>query len=109
MGGRDKPEIALYGLTSAQAGEGFLLQDPKQIHLHLGADGTHLVEITERVEPRLPEFDQVRDRVSTDYARVRRERANQLLLEGLSAEYEISIDSAAIRGRSLEGLKEAVE
>ena len=71
--------------------------------------GTHLVEITERVEPRLPEFDQVRDRVSTDYARVRRERANQLLLEGLSAEYEISIDSAAIRGRSLEGLKEAVE
>jgi hypothetical protein len=71
--------------------------------------GTHLVEITERLESRLPEFEQVRDRVSTDYARVRRERANQLLLEGLSAEYDVSIDSAAIRGRSLEGLRETVE
>ncbi|MGW8281746.1 MAG: peptidylprolyl isomerase [Gemmatimonadota bacterium] len=71
--------------------------------------GIHLVEITERVESRLPEFEQVRDRISTDYGRVRRERSNQLLLEGLSAEYEISIDSAAIRGRSLEGSREAVE
>lgn len=71
--------------------------------------GTHLVEITERVESRLPEFEQVRDRVSTDYARVRRDRANQLLLEGLSAEYEVTIDSAAIRGRSLEGMREAAE
>ena len=71
--------------------------------------GTHLVEITERVDSRLPEFEQVRDRVATDYARVRRERANQLLLEGLSAEYEVSIDSAAIRSRSLEGTREAAE
>ena len=71
--------------------------------------GTHLVEITERVESRVPEFEQVRDRVATDYARVRRERANQLLLEGLSADYEVSIDSAAIRERSLEGRRGAAE
>ncbi len=71
--------------------------------------GIHLVEVTERVDSRLPEFEQVRDRVVTDYARVRRERANQLLLDGLSAEYEVTIDSAAIRSRSLESMREAVE
>lgn len=71
--------------------------------------GTHLVEVTERVEARLPEFEQVRDRVTTDYARVRRERANELLLETLSAGYEVNIDSSAIRDRSLEAMREAAE
>ena len=71
--------------------------------------GTHLVEVTERVESRLPEFEQVRDRVTNDYARVRRERANELLVEALSSEYDVSIDSAVIHSRSLEGRGEAGE
>ncbi|MCL7975953.1 MAG: peptidylprolyl isomerase [marine benthic group bacterium] len=71
--------------------------------------GTHLVGVTERVEARPPEFEEVRERVTADYSRVRRERANELLVETLSAEYEISIDSAAIHNRSLEALREAAE
>jgi peptidyl-prolyl cis-trans isomerase C len=71
--------------------------------------GLHLVEVTERIESRLPEFEQVRDRVATDYARVRRERANELLLETLSTEYDVSIDTAAIRSRSLEAMREKAE
>jgi peptidyl-prolyl cis-trans isomerase C len=71
--------------------------------------GTHLVEVTERVESRLPEFEQVRGRVASDYARVRRERANELLLESLSTEYEVSLDTVAIRSRSLEAMRKAVE
>ena len=71
--------------------------------------GTHLVEVTERVESRLPEFEQVRGQVASDYARVRRERANELLLESLSTEYEVSVDTAAVRSRSLEAMRKAVE
>jgi hypothetical protein len=71
--------------------------------------GIHLVGVTERVESRLPEFAEVRDRVTNDYARGRRERANDLLLETLSADYEIDIDSAAIRSRSLEAMRGAAE
>jgi peptidyl-prolyl cis-trans isomerase C len=71
--------------------------------------GTHLVEVTERVESRLPEFEQVQDRVTSDYARVRRERANERLVEALSSEYDVSVDSAAIHSRSLEGRRGAGE
>jgi peptidyl-prolyl cis-trans isomerase C len=66
--------------------------------------GLHLVEITDRVESYLPEFEQVRERVLVDYERVRRDRANELLLEGLSANYSIEIDEAAIQARSLEAI-----
>lgn len=66
--------------------------------------GLHLVEITDRVESNLPEFEQVRERVLVDYERVRRDRANELLLEGLSANYSIEIDEAAIQARSLEAI-----
>jgi hypothetical protein len=65
--------------------------------------------VTERVESRLPEFEQVRGRVASDYARVRRERANELLLESLSTEYDVNVDTAAIRSRSLEAMRKAVE
>jgi hypothetical protein len=51
----------------------------------------------------------VRGRVASDYARVRRERANELLLESLSTEYDVNVDTAAIRSRSLEAMRKAVE
>jgi peptidyl-prolyl cis-trans isomerase C len=66
--------------------------------------GTHLVKVTDRVESALPEFERVRERVLADYGRTRRERANELLLEGLSADYSIEIDEAAIQARSLEAI-----
>ena len=64
--------------------------------------GTHLVEVTERLESRIPDYEQVREQVLVDYERARRDRANELLLEGLSADYEIEIDEQAITARSLE-------
>lgn len=66
--------------------------------------GTHLVQVTERVESHVPEYEQVRDRVLSDFERERRERANELLVESLSADFEIEIDDEAIRTRSLEAI-----
>lgn len=66
--------------------------------------GTHLVEVTERVESGIPEYGQVRERVLADYERTRRDRANELLLEGLSTDYSIEIDEEAIKVRSLENM-----
>ncbi len=66
--------------------------------------GTHLVGVTERVESEIPEFADVRERVLADYDRTRRDRANELLFEGLSADYSIQIDEEAIQSRSLEAL-----
>jgi hypothetical protein len=66
--------------------------------------GTHLVEVTARVESGIPEYGQVRERVLVEYERTRRDRANELLLEGLSADYSIEIDEEAIKVRSLESI-----
>ncbi len=66
--------------------------------------GLHLVEVTDRVESGLPEFERVRERVLVDYERMRRDRANELMLEGLSAGYVIEIDEEAIQARSLEAV-----
>ena len=46
----------------------------------------------------------MRERVLVDYERVRRDRANELLLEALSANYSIEIDEEAIQARSLEAI-----
>ncbi len=63
--------------------------------------GLHLVNITERVESRVPEYEEVRDRLVNDFNRVRRDRANEALYEGLSEGYEIEIDDAALEARAL--------
>jgi hypothetical protein len=42
--------------------------------------------------------------VLVDYERMRRDRANELMLEGLSAGYVIEIDDEAIQARSLEAI-----
>lgn len=63
--------------------------------------GIHLVNITERVESRVPEYDEVRDRLVMDFNRMRRDRANEALFEGLSERYDIEVDEAAIEARAL--------
>jgi len=63
--------------------------------------GVHLVHITERVESRLPEYEEVRDRLVNDFNRMRSDRAKDALYEGLSERYEIEIDRAALEKRAL--------
>ncbi|MBT8461781.1 MAG: peptidyl-prolyl cis-trans isomerase [Gemmatimonadetes bacterium] len=63
--------------------------------------GVHLVNITERVESRVPAYEEVRDRLVNDFNRVRRDRANEALYEGLSEGYTIEIDETAIEARAL--------
>jgi hypothetical protein len=70
------------------------------------AFGLHLVHIVERVEGRVPEYGQVRDRLVVDYNTMRRDRAKEALYEGLAQRYEISIDEEAIRAGALEGSEE---
>jgi hypothetical protein len=64
--------------------------------------GLHLVHITERVESRSPEYEEVRDQLVNDFNRIRRDRANEALYEGLSQGYDIEIDEAAIEARALQ-------
>jgi hypothetical protein len=64
--------------------------------------GLHLVHVVERVESRVPEYEEIRNRLVNDFNRVRRDRANEALYEGLSEGYEIEIDDAAIEARALE-------
>jgi hypothetical protein len=65
--------------------------------------GLHLVNVRERVESRIPEYAEIRDRLVTDYNRMRSERAKNALYEGLSANYEVEIDQEAIRRSALRG------
>jgi hypothetical protein len=63
--------------------------------------GIHLVYVGERVEGRIPEYEEVRDRLVNDYNRMRRDRANELLYEGLVRGYEVEIDEEALRRAAL--------
>jgi peptidyl-prolyl cis-trans isomerase C len=63
--------------------------------------GLHLVNITEQAESRVPEYEEVRNRLVNDFNRMRRDRANEALYEGLSEGYRIEIDEAAIESRAL--------
>ena len=58
------------------------------------AYGLHLVRLLERTEPRLPELDELRDRLSTDYSFETRQAANALALERLTERYEIVFEGA---------------
>jgi hypothetical protein len=53
------------------------------------AYGLHLVRVLERTQPRLPEFDELRNRLSTDYSFETRRDANALALERLTERYRI--------------------
>ncbi len=63
--------------------------------------GIHVVYVGERVEHRIPEYEEVRDRLVVDYNRMRRDRANELLYEGLVGGYEVEIDEEALQRAAL--------
>jgi len=56
------------------------------------AYGLHLVRVLERTQPRLPDFDELRDRLSTDYTFQTRKAANAQALELLTERYQIVFD-----------------
>jgi peptidyl-prolyl cis-trans isomerase C len=53
------------------------------------AYGLHLVRVLARTEPRLPEFAELRDRLSNDYSFETRRAANELALERLTERYQV--------------------
>ncbi len=53
--------------------------------------GLHLVRIHDKVEPRLPDLTEVRDRVHSDLASERRRETNKQIYERLKARYEIVV------------------
>ncbi len=53
------------------------------------AYGLHLVRVLARTEPRLPDFDELRERLSNDYSFETRRAANELALERLTERYQI--------------------
>ncbi len=54
--------------------------------------GLHLVHVGERVEGRVPTYEEIRDRLVEDFNRVRRDRANEALYQSLAGRYEVWID-----------------
>jgi hypothetical protein len=59
--------------------------------------GLHLANVRERVDSRIPEYAEIRDRLVTDYNRMRSERAKEALVDGLSADYAVEIDEEALQ------------
>ena len=55
-----------------------------------------------RIEGRIPDYSEIRERLVVDYNTMRRDRANEALYEGLSARYEIAIDEDAVRRVALD-------
>jgi len=57
----------------------------------LSGYGLHLVHLDQRIEGRIPNWIEVRDRLVMDFNRIRSDRSKDVLYEGLSAKYEIEI------------------
>ena len=58
------------------------------------AYGLPLVRVLARTEPRLPDFDDLRDRLSNDYSFETRRAANALALERLTERYQIVFEGS---------------
>jgi len=56
--------------------------------------GIHLVYISARTEPRLPELGEVRERVARDLLVEQRRAANERVFEGLRSSYQITLPDA---------------
>ncbi|MGD8869430.1 MAG: peptidylprolyl isomerase, partial [Gemmatimonadales bacterium] len=63
--------------------------------------GLHLVNVRERADSRIPEYGEIRDRLVTDYNRMRSDRAKNALYESLAAEYDVEIDEEALDSAAL--------
>jgi hypothetical protein len=59
--------------------------------------GLHLVNVGQRVESRAPAYEEVREQLINDFNRMRRDRANEALYEGLLESYEVTIDDEALQ------------
>ena len=55
--------------------------------------GLHLVRILDKVDSRLPELSEMRDRVQTDLVRERRREMNKAIFERMKDRYEIVVES----------------
>ena len=58
--------------------------------------GLHLVHVGQRVEGRIREYEEVRDRLVEHFNRVRRERASDAMYESLAGQYVIVIDGETV-------------
>ena len=54
--------------------------------------GLHLVRITDREARRIPSLDQVRERVQQEYQYAQKRKADEAMVEGLKAQYEIVVE-----------------
>jgi len=66
----------------------------------LSGYGLHLVFLEKRVEGRIPNWTEVRDRLVMDYNRTRSDRARDALYKGLLQKYEVVIEDDAIPASS---------
>ena len=67
--------------------------------------GLHLVYVGDRVDDRIPELEEIRNRLVMDYNRMRSERAKDALYEGLLKKYEVEIDDEAMGQSTLEAAR----
>jgi len=58
--------------------------------------GLHLVHVGQRVEGRVREYEEVRDRLVEHFNRVRRDRARDAMYESLAGQYVIVIDGETV-------------
>jgi len=63
--------------------------------------GLHLVNISERVGARLPEFKDIRDKVRNEYLANQRAEVDEAVYQSLKGRYEISIDMPAASAEAL--------
>ena len=62
----------------------------------LSGYGLHLVFLAKRVEGRIPDWTEVRDRLAMDYNRTRSDRARDALYKGLLQKYEVVIEEGVV-------------
>jgi peptidyl-prolyl cis-trans isomerase C len=67
----------------------------------LSGYGVHLVNVRERIESRIPQYAEIRDRLVADYNRMRSDRAKDALYEGLASKYDVQIDEEAVQRAAL--------
>ena len=66
----------------------------------LSGYGLHLVFLEKRIDGRIPNWTEVRDRLVMDYNRTRTDRARDALYEGLLQKYEVVIEDGAVPTKS---------
>ena len=69
--------------------------------------GLHLVEVTERVEGRLPELAEVRDAVARDWQAAQRKERSEALFRRLVARYTVVVEPPAAETRPAAAQKKA--